>query len=332
MSSDEQTRQDRLEKLSSIDSFVEENLVFLVPTDRIWQPTDYLPDFTCEDWREEVEAFRASARQVSDAVLVVLVGDMVTEEALPAYSVSLNAIARDLDGDSPSPWARWLRGWTAEENRHGDLLNSYLRLSGRVDMRVVEATVQRLIVKGFNPRTQGDPYKGLVYTSFQERATKISHSKVGQLAAAQGDDNLALICQRIAGDEARHEAFYTKMMARVMDIDPDEGIIAFRDMLRSMIAMPGRLMDDGSNTSLFDQFAVVAQRLGVYTIYDYADILNHLLKVWDIAHRQVKGKAAKAQEYLCRQSERYAVLGAEIAERLESKPTVPFRWIYDRAA
>ena len=25
-------------------------------------------------------------------------------------------------GPAPLPWARWLRGWTAEENRHGDLL------------------------------------------------------------------------------------------------------------------------------------------------------------------------------------------------------------------
>ena len=60
---------------------------------------------------------------------------MVTEEALPNYAVSLEHIARNLSGTDAAPWARWLRGWTAEENRHGDLLNAYLRLTGRVDMR-----------------------------------------------------------------------------------------------------------------------------------------------------------------------------------------------------
>jgi acyl-[acyl-carrier-protein] desaturase len=32
-------------------------------------------------------------------------------------------------------WAQWVRQWTSEENRHGDLLNKYLYLSGRVNMR-----------------------------------------------------------------------------------------------------------------------------------------------------------------------------------------------------
>ena len=112
---------------------------------------------------------------------------MVTEEALPSYSVALNGLVRDQEGTSPAPWARWLRGWTAEENRHGDLLNAYLRLTGRVNMRAVERTVHHLIANGFNPKSHADPYNLLVYTSFQERATRISHGNVGRSAARQGD-------------------------------------------------------------------------------------------------------------------------------------------------
>jgi hypothetical protein len=44
----------------------------------------------------------------------------------------------DPTGVSDSVWARWSRGWTSEENRHGDLLNRYLYLTGRVDMRSIE--------------------------------------------------------------------------------------------------------------------------------------------------------------------------------------------------
>ena len=90
----------------------------------------------------------------------------------------------------PPPWARWLRGWTAEENRHGDLLNAYLRLTGRVDMLAVERTIHHLIRNGFAPGWDHE-YEGLIYASFQERATRITHGNVAKLAAAQGEENLA---------------------------------------------------------------------------------------------------------------------------------------------
>ena len=197
-----------MELVESLEAYVGQNLSLLTPVDEAWQPTDFLPDLEMESWRDEIAGFRIAAEAISDELLVVLVGDMVTEEALPSYSVALNGLVKDEEGTSSAPWARWLRGWTAEENRHGDLLNAYLRLTGRVHMRAVERTVHSLIVNGFNPEGQADPYNLLVYTSFQERATRISHGNVGRIAGRAGDANLARICGVIAGDEARHEAFY----------------------------------------------------------------------------------------------------------------------------
>ena len=104
------------EVIRAIEPAVADNLSLLLPLDRAWQPTDYLPDLETESWRDEVEGFRKAAEAVSDELLVVLVGDMVTEEALPSYSVALNGLVKDDEGTSPAPWARWLRGWTAEEN------------------------------------------------------------------------------------------------------------------------------------------------------------------------------------------------------------------------
>lgn len=324
------TQQEHLEILRSLQSVVAENLSLLGEIDTMWQPTDFLPDLTGEDWREQIEGFRMLAADLSDEVLVVLVGDMVTEEALPSYAMQLNHIAQDTDGDSPLPWAKWLRGWTAEENRHGDLLNAYLRLTGRVDMRAIEVTVQHLVDNGFNPRTNPDPYNGLVYTSFQERATKISHRNVGKMAMKNGDKNLDRICAKIAGDESRHEAFYTRMMGEVMKRDPAGGVLSFRRMIRSIISMPGRLMYDGKDADLFDHFAVVAQKLGVYTVHDYADILAHLVKTWDIANLSLTGNAASAQDYLCRQPERLASMADRLGENLSTQPPASFSWIYDR--
>lgn len=318
------------EVLTAMKGSVRENLALLAQPDKAWQPSDYLPDFNAEDWREQLDAFREPAHALTDETLVVLVGDMITEEALPSYSIALNNLVEDRVGTDPGPWARWLRGWTAEENRHGDLLNAFLRLTGRVDMRAVEITVHHLLNNGFNPKCDPDLYAGLTYTAFQERATRISHNNVAKLAANEGNAALAGICRRIAGDEARHETFYTRMMNEVINIDPEGGVTTAGNMLRRLISMPGKLMYDGKDPDLFDHFSVVAQRLGVYTVRDYASIVRHLVATWDIANREVSGKAARAQYFLCNHAERVDSLADEVEARLKDEPTCPFSWIYDR--
>src|SRR3954447_15480743 len=88
----------QMEVLRGLEGHVGESLSLLLPIDKAWQPTDYLPDLTAEDWREQVQALREPAAGLSDPVLVVLVADMVTEEALPSYAVALNNIAQDFTG------------------------------------------------------------------------------------------------------------------------------------------------------------------------------------------------------------------------------------------
>lgn len=141
---------------------------------------------------------------------------MITEEALPSYQTYFSLIFNeDKEVTSDKGWARWSRAWTAEENRHGDLLNKYLYLSGRCDMKKVEQTIHRLIYNGFDPDAEKDPYQSIIYTSFQERATKISHVNTGKLADKAGDNVLSKICKQIAGDEARHENAYKSFMTEI---------------------------------------------------------------------------------------------------------------------
>ncbi len=321
----------QVEVLKGLSNFVGSRLNLLADVKTVWQPTDFLPDLTAEDWREQLEAFRGPAKELSDEILVVIVGDMVTEEALPNYAISLNLLADDPTGTSPDPWAIWLRGWTSEENRHGDLLNAFLRLTGRVDMRSIEVTVHNLIANGFNPRAFPDPYAGLIYTSFQERATKISHMNAGRLAQKGGDTSLGKICKQIAGDESRHESFYTQVMGKVMETDPERGVMVFREMMRRIISMPGKLMDDGKDPDLFDHFATIAQRLNVYTVNDYSNIVRHLVATWKLPTLQLSGKAAKAQEWLCNQGDRLDSLAEMVAEENKRQPPTKFSWIHGRS-
>jgi acyl-[acyl-carrier-protein] desaturase len=313
-----------------MEGFVEENLgSLLVDVDKSWQPSDLLPDLTAENWREQLAEFRERARSLSDELLVVLVGDMVTEEALPTYQTWLNRLrgVGDPTGASASPWARWSRGWTAEENRHGDLLNKYLYLTGRVDMRSVETTIHHLINNGFDPQTENDPYLGFVYTSFQERATKISHRNVGVLAKRAGDEHLHKICGLIAGDEARHEKAYKLFMSKVFELDPSHAVSAFARMMKAKIVMPAVLMYDGKEKNLFTKFSLVAQKSGVYTVKDYAEIIGALVQDWKIDHLTgLTDAAANAQEYLSTLSERYS----KLSDRVTFSGVETFSWVYNR--
>ena len=119
-------------------------------------------------------------------------------------------------------------------------------------------------------------------------------------------------------------------MGRAMEIDPEGAILAFRKTLATVIAMPGRLMYDGKDPDLFEHFASIAQRSGAYTVRDYAQIIGHLVSLWGVAGRSVSGGAAKAQDYLCRQAERYAGIAERVGDRLGGQPEVSFAWIHGR--
>jgi len=267
------------------------------------------------------------SKDLDDDFWVSLVGDMITEEALPTYESWL----LDLDGidqhGERKGWSSWIRRWTAEENRHGDVLNKYIYLSGRVNMREVEITTQHLVADGFDIGTARDPYKTFVYTSFQELATYVSHNNVAKIARKAGMKGLAKMSKIIAGDEMRHHLAYVEFIRQIFAVDASEMMIAFCDMMKHKIEMPAMYLREsyGKKASLFDQFSDVAQRSGVYSAFDYIDILQKLLKAWEIdKFTGLTPEADKARTYLMRLPERMT--------RIASRITVPdtdykFKWM-----
>jgi len=307
----------------NIDTFVDK---FLIPAEKIWQPTDFLPNSQKDTFIDEIKEIQELSKDLSDDFWVVLVGDTITEEALPTYESWL----LDIDGISQQPdngWAKWIRSWTAEENRHGDTLNKYLYLSGRVNMREVEITTQHLISDGFDIGTASDPYKNFIYTSFQELATYISHNNVAKIARKKGHKALAKMSKIIAGDEMRHHVAYTEFVRQIFAIDPSEMMLAFQHMMKHKIVMPALHLRESfcQKGSLFNDFSTVAQRVGVYTGFDYIDILGKLNVAWEI--EKITGltvEAEKARDYLLKLPDRMY----RITERIIiPKTKFQFKWL-----
>ena len=307
----------------NIDSFVDE---YLIPVEKIWQPSDFLPNSESESFFEEVKELREIAKDLPYDFWVVMVGDTITEEALPTYESWLMDV-EGIDQVEANGWSKWIRSWTSEENRHGDLLNKYLYLSGRVNMREVEVTTQHLIADGFDIGTGRDPYKNFVYTSFQELATYISHNRVAQLAKSYGDNKLSKICKMIAGDEMRHHHAYSEFVNRIFQVDPSEMMLAFQYMMKQKIVMPAQFLRESGEklSSAFENFSDSAQRLGVYTANDYIDIMQKLIDKWEIDKiSNLTDEAEKARDFLMRLPARMSKISERLIIPQESHI---FKWV-----
>jgi acyl-[acyl-carrier-protein] desaturase len=318
----------RTEVMKYIEGFVDEvTEKYLKAPETMWQPTDWLPDASNFDaFVEKVKDIQEAAKGLAYDVWAVLIADTITEEALPTYESWLMA----LDGvslTSDKGWGAWTRKWTAEENRHGDLLNKYLYLSGCVDMKQFEISTQYLIGDGMDIQTNGDPYRTFVYTSFQEIATQISHRRVGTLAKQSGNADLAKMCGVIAADEGRHAKAYMAFIDKIFEVDPNEMMLAFADMMKKKIVMPAHnLKEMGLKMGdSFEHFSNAAQRLGIYTSKDYIDIMENLIKSWNIDQIvDLKADGRKAQDYLMKLPDRMRrVLGRVQVPEIEYE----YKWI-----
>jgi acyl-[acyl-carrier-protein] desaturase len=317
----------RQEVMQTIGKSMDELLLkYLKPIEKNWQPSDLLPDSKSPNFYEEVKEIQELAQEMDYDLWVVLIGDTITEEALPTYETWL----MDIDGVdqvNKNGWSQWIRGWTSEENRHGDLLNKYLYLSGRVNMREMEISTQHLINDGFDIGTGNDPYRNFIYTSFQELATNISHRRVASFSKKAGNQRLAKICGIIASDEARHANAYIDFIKRIFELDQSQVMLAFEDMMKKKIVMPAHFFRETGDSigELYTHFSDAAQRIMVYTTQDYIDIVESLLVQWDIENIvDLNDPAERARDYLMALPKRLT----RISERIKiPEKQYQFKWI-----
>ena len=194
-------------------------------------------------------------------------------------------------------------------------------------MREVEISTQYLIADGFDIGTDRDPYKNFVYTSFQELATYVSHNRVAKIAREKGNKKLAKMCKIIAGDEMRHHNAYSEFVERIFKVDPSQMMLAFQYMMKQKIVMPALFLRESGNKigTAFEEFSNTAQRIGVYTSFDYVDIMDKLVKRWEIDKiTDLTDEAEKARDYLITLPARML----RLADRIKvPENSYQFKWV-----
>ncbi len=295
----------KIEVLSHLEDIVGELMSQHESKRELWWPSDLWGAEENDDPDRRLAEVRARANGIPDPARVALALNLVTEEGLPHFHRLLAVHFGD-----DTFWRRWNNLWTAEEDRHGAVLHDYCRESRILHAQSLEKMQFAYLRSGFHPDWDYDPYRVFVYTSLQERATQVSHANTGKLCG-EYEPRIGYMLGRIAGDEARHYAFYRQVFAEVLERDPDQALASAVRVMPS-IEMPGASMPH------FRELADVIRRSGIYGPRDYLRIVVDLIAFWKIESLTgLKEAGARAQEKILDIPRRLQ----KIAEYVESKST-----------
>lgn len=235
----------------------------------LWMPTDLIGPEPEACPETHLKNLRERAHGIPDSARAAVALNTLTEEGLPHFH---RLLAVYLDDDSY--WRTWNNLWTAEEDRHGQVLHDYARDAGLFDQRKFEEMQFEYMRAGFHPAWDKDPYRVFVYTSLQERATQISHAGTGRVVE-EYEPGLGAVLSNVAQDEARHYTFYRQIFAAILERDPDQALHS-ASLLMPGIEMPGHAMPG------FRDLADVVRRAGIYGPRDYLRIVEEQIRYWRI--------------------------------------------------
>jgi len=282
-----------LQLLRELEPVVETNLNRHLSMTKNWNPHDYIPwsdgknyyALGGADWDPEQS-------KLSEVAQVAMVQNLLTEDNLPSYHREI-AMNFGMDG----AWGNWVNRWTAEENRHGIALRDYLVVTRAIDPVELEKLRVEQMTRGFSPgqNQQGDLFAeslfdSVIYVTFQELATRVSHRNTGKACDETIADHLLA---RVSADENLHMIFYRDVTEAGLEIAPNQAMKSLHRVLRNF-KMPGYTVPE------FRRKAVIIAVGGVYDPRIHLnDVVMPVLKKWRIFEREdFTGEAANMRDDL----------------------------------
>lgn len=232
-----------------------------------WSYASLLPweqgrNFEREPWTPE-------QRRLTEPMYVAVETALLTEANLPWFTTSLDGLFRK----ELTVLHDFLRAWTAEEDQHSDLLQTYLLLTRNGDPGRLHELRRGVIEQGFVLEYQ-TPIEAMVCTTIQELATRAFYLSVAEAGSAQ-DPCLARILRRLARDETLHYGFYRDVIAAHLQADPNY-VWPIARVLQDF-NMPGHTMPDFGA-----RMRTIASQAGYGPCQYYHQVVNTLVRHWGI--------------------------------------------------
>jgi acyl-[acyl-carrier-protein] desaturase len=307
----------KLEVLRDLEPRVRELMDIHERKRELWFPEDLLGPAPDECPGTHLAKLQEQASGIPDPARAALALNLLTEEGLPHFHRLLAVYLGD-----DSFWRSWNNLWTAEEDRHGQVLHDYTRDTRLFDQRKLEEMQFEYLRAGFHPEWDRDPYRVFAYTTVQERATQHSHSETGRIVA-EYEPRLASVLSQVAKEEARHYTFYRTVFQEILKRDPDQALHSASFILPA-IDMPGVTMPG------FKDLADVIRRAGIYGPRDYLRIVQEQIRYWRIESLEgLNELGRKAQEKIMGIPARLKRIAEHIETRSKAK-TFSFEVVFNR--
>ena len=252
-----------------------------------WFPHEYVPYEVGRNYVEE--PWEDTDSQLSPVARMALEVNLLTEDNLPYYHLAIwETFGKD------GAWGEWVRRWTAEEGRHSIVLRDYLTVTRGLDPVSLERARMAQVERGYYPSSYGEsfgPLDGIVYTTLQELATRISHRNTGMFTT---DPLIEKLTARIAVDENLHYVFYRELGKAALEVVPSAMVMAIARQVIGF-AMPGLEIPD------FRKKAIQIAKAGIYDMRIHHDqvVLPVLFKHWRIDRLSgLDDEAERAREAL----------------------------------
>jgi acyl-[acyl-carrier-protein] desaturase len=307
----------KIEVLQDLEDIVRELMEIHERKRELWFPSDLLGPTADECPDTHIAKLRQEAAGIPDHARAALALNLLTEEGLPHFHRLLAVYLGD-----DSFWRSWNNLWTAEEDRHGQVLHDYARDTQLLQQRKLEEMQFEYLRAGFHPQWDRDPYRVFAYTTVQERATQFSHSETGKIVA-EYEPRLASILSQVAKEEARHYTFYRTVFGEILKRDPDQALHSASFILPA-IDMPGVTMPG------FKELADVIRRAGIYGPRDYLRIVQEQIRYWKIESLEgLNELGRKAQEKIMGIPARLKRIAEHMETRSKGK-TFSFEVVFNR--
>ncbi|MEX0984702.1 MAG: acyl-ACP desaturase [Actinomycetota bacterium] len=268
-----------------------------------WFPHDYVPYERGRNYIEE--PWVPSDSDLPDMAKTALEVNLLTEDNLPYYQL---ALWRTFGNDEA--WGDWVRQWTAEEGRHAIAIRDYLTVTRGLDPAVLDRGRMDMALRGWYPNfAEIGPVDGVVFTTIQELATRISHRNTGMITDDPGAERL---CARIATDENLHYVFYRDLAAATIQVDPSAVMLAIKRQVTNF-QMPGVDMPG------FADKAKQMARAGVYNVRIHVEqVLRPILeKHWRLGEIEgLTDEAKQAREDIFHHLDRLERIATRLGESL----------------